>query len=251
MGDHVRHRTSAFSATLPTGEEGASTASSWSRPGRGRGWPASARRRTSTRPRASNPAPDKPSMETVMPRPMPERRDLRSAGGAYRDMQGSRVHHRENKLWMLQTPQRQAHPPAPRSRSPATSSRRASSAKRRPIGRVEPQAPRPAPDPTIDPKAERDLLAPACRPRPARPRARSCSTSEAARGGQRRPGAKCIPVPFEPLREEIHGTARRRGDPPPPRGMTSHAAVSGAAQWAALRLRFAGIDPRRRQGGRR
>ena len=193
----------------------ASTASSWSTPRARTWWPASARRRTSPRPRASESGADKPSMETVMPQAYAELVAICDRLEAhYRDMQDLEFTIEKNKLWMLQT------------RNGKRTARAALKiacdlveegviGEEEAIGRVEPQALDQLLHPTIDPKAERDLLASGLPASPGAASGEIVFTSEAAEA-VKKAGRKCILVRVETSPEDIHGNARRRGDPPPP-----------------------------------
>ena len=81
-----------------------STASSWSMLKGKTWWPASARRKTSRKKPASRRAPDKPSLEKLMPAAFRELVGIADRlEGHYRDMQDLEFTVEQGKLWMLQT----------------------------------------------------------------------------------------------------------------------------------------------------
>ncbi|WP_029031375.1 pyruvate, phosphate dikinase [Salinarimonas rosea] len=167
---------------------------------------------------------DKPSMETVMPQAYAELVAICDRLEAhYRDMQDLEFTIEKGKLWMLQT------------RNGKRTARAALKiacdlveegviAQQEAIGRVEPQALDQLLHPTIDPKAERDLLATGLPASPGAASGEIVFTSEAAEAA-RKAGRKCILVRVETSPEDIHGMHAAEAILTTRGGMTSHAAV--------------------------
>jgi pyruvate, orthophosphate dikinase len=167
---------------------------------------------------------DKPSMETAMPEPFSELvRIYKKLEHHYRDMQDLEFTVEQGKLWMLQT------------RSGKRTAKAALKiavelaedgliSQEEAITRVDPAALDQLLHPTIDPEAERKILATGL---PASPGAASgeivFSSDEAeALKGQ---GRKVILVRVETSPEDIHGMHAAEGILTTRGGMTSHAAV--------------------------
>ncbi|WP_372425439.1 pyruvate, phosphate dikinase [Salinarimonas chemoclinalis] len=167
---------------------------------------------------------DKPSMETVMPQAYAELVAICDRLEAhYRDMQDLEFTIEKNKLWMLQT------------RNGKRTARAALKiacdlveegviGEEEAIGRVEPQALDQLLHPTIDPKAERDLLASGLPASPGAASGEIVFTSEAAEA-VKKAGRKCILVRVETSPEDIHGMHAAEAILTTRGGMTSHAAV--------------------------
>ena len=167
---------------------------------------------------------DKPSMETVMPEAYAELVSICDRLEAhYRDMQDLEFTIEEGKLWMLQT------------RNGKRTARAALKiacdlveegviSEQEAIGRVEPQALDQLLHPTIDPKAERDLLATGLPASPGAASGEIVFTSEAAEA-VKKAGRKCILVRVETSPEDIHGMHAAEAILTTRGGMTSHAAV--------------------------
>ena len=154
----------------------------------------------------------------------------------YRDMQDIEFTVERGKLWMLQTPQRQAH-------------RQGGAADRRRHGERKPASDLAGGGARVDPASLDQLAASHHRPRPSasasadrrparlagrRLAARSCSPTtppSAKAAGQGHPGR------VETSPEDIHGMHAPKGILTTRGGMTSHAAVVGARHGQALRLR--------------
>ena len=167
---------------------------------------------------------DKPSMETAMPESYAEL--VRIYGileTHYRDMQDMEFTIESGKLWMLQT--RNGKRTAKAALKIAVDlAAEGLISREEAIGRVEPGALDQLLHPTIDPKAERKVIATGL---PASPGAAtgeivfSSEAAEAARKAQR----PCILVRIETSPEDIHGMHASEGILTTRGGMTSHAAV--------------------------
>ncbi|GGK21344.1 pyruvate, phosphate dikinase [Salinarimonas ramus] len=167
---------------------------------------------------------DKPSMETVMPQAYAELVAIcGKLEGHYRDMQDLEFTIEKGKLWMLQT------------RNGKRTARAALKiacdlveegviSEQEAVGRVEPQALDQLLHPTIDPKAERDLLASGLPASPGAASGEIVFTSEAAEA-VKKVGRKCILVRVETSPEDIHGMHAAEAILTTRGGMTSHAAV--------------------------
>ncbi|WP_349368095.1 pyruvate, phosphate dikinase [Salinarimonas sp.] len=167
---------------------------------------------------------DKPSMETVMPEAYAELVAICDRLEAhYRDMQDLEFTIEKGKLWMLQT------------RNGKRTARAALKiacdlveegviSEQEAVGRVEPQALDQLLHPTIDPKAERDLLATGLPASPGAASGEIVFTSEAAEA-VKKAGRKCILVRVETSPEDIHGMHAAEAILTTRGGMTSHAAV--------------------------
>ncbi|MGJ3262487.1 MAG: pyruvate, phosphate dikinase [Salinarimonas sp.] len=167
---------------------------------------------------------DKPSMETVMPQAYAELVAICDRLEAhYRDMQDLEFTIEKNKLWMLQTRNGK--------RTARAALRIACDlveegviSQEQAIGRVEPQALDQLLHPTIDPKAERDLLASGLPASPGAASGEIVFTSEAAEA-VKKAGRKSILVRVETSPEDIHGMHAAEAILTTRGGMTSHAAV--------------------------
>jgi pyruvate, orthophosphate dikinase len=167
---------------------------------------------------------DKPSMETAMPEPFSELvRIYKKLEHHYRDMQDLEFTVEQGKLWMLQT--RSGKRTAKAALKIAVElAEEGLISQEEAITRVDPAALDQLLHPTIDPEAERKILATGL---PASPGAASgeivFSSDEAeALKGQ---GRKVILVRVETSPEDIHGMHAAEGILTTRGGMTSHAAV--------------------------
>jgi len=167
---------------------------------------------------------DKPSMETVMPEVFAEfRRVTELLERHYRDMQDMEFTVERGKLWMLQTRNgKRATKAALRIAVEMAGENLITEAEA--VGRIEPASLNQLLHPTIDPKAERKVLATGL---PASPGAASgeivFSSDEA--NAQKNAGRKVILVRVETSPEDIHGMHASEGILTTRGGMTSHAAV--------------------------
>jgi pyruvate,orthophosphate dikinase len=165
-----------------------------------------------------------PAMEEVMPevfRQLAEVRNLLEKH--YRDMQDIEFTVQRSKLWMLQT--RNGKRTAPAALKIAVDMAKAGLITRREaVARIEPASLDQLLHPTLDPKAEKKILAKGL---PASPGAASgkvvFSAEEAEAKAQR--GEVVILVRIETSPEDIHGMHAARGILTARGGMTSHAAV--------------------------
>ncbi|MCC0805335.1 pyruvate, phosphate dikinase [Methylobacterium sp. W2] len=167
---------------------------------------------------------DKPSMERAMPESYAEL--VRIYGlleTHYRDMQDMEFTIESGKLWMLQTRNGKRTAKAAL-RIAVDLAAEGLITEEEAIGRVEPAALDQLLHPTIDPKAERKIIASGL---PASPGAATgeivfnSEDAEAARKAER----KCILVRIETSPEDIHGMHASEGILTTRGGMTSHAAV--------------------------
>ncbi|MDR7037465.1 pyruvate,orthophosphate dikinase [Methylobacterium sp. BE186] len=167
---------------------------------------------------------DKPSMECAMPESFAElTRIYGILENHYRDMQDMEFTIESGKLWMLQTRNGKRTAKAALKIAVDLASEGLISHEEA-IGRVEPGALDQLLHPTIDPKAERKVIASGL---PASPGAATgeivfnSEDAEAARKAER----KCILVRIETSPEDIHGMHAAEGILTTRGGMTSHAAV--------------------------
>ncbi|WP_132253854.1 pyruvate, phosphate dikinase [Methylobacterium segetis] len=167
---------------------------------------------------------DKPSMERAMPESFAElTRIYGILENHYRDMQDMEFTIESGKLWMLQTRNGKRTAKAALKIAVDLASEGLISHEEA-IGRVEPGALDQLLHPTIDPKAERKVIASGL---PASPGAATgeivfnSEDAEAARKAER----KCILVRIETSPEDIHGMHAAEGILTTRGGMTSHAAV--------------------------
>ncbi len=167
---------------------------------------------------------DKPSMERVMPDAY---RELVRIYGVleshYRDMQDMEFTVENGKLWMLQTRSGKRTAKAA-IRIAVDLAAEGVISQEEAVGRIEPAALDQLLHPTIDPKAERKILATGL---PASPGAASGAvvfSSEEAEAA-RKAGRKVILVRVETSPEDIHGMHAAEGILTTRGGMTSHAAV--------------------------
>ncbi|GEP05878.1 pyruvate, phosphate dikinase [Methylobacterium oxalidis] len=167
---------------------------------------------------------DKPSMERAMPESFAElTRIYGILEQHYRDMQDMEFTIESGKLWMLQTRNGKRTAKAALKIAVDLASEGLID-REEAIGRVEPAALDQLLHPTIDPKAERKVIAAGL---PASPGAATgeivfnSEDAEAARKAER----KCILVRIETSPEDIHGMHAAEGILTTRGGMTSHAAV--------------------------
>ncbi|MEA1832773.1 pyruvate, phosphate dikinase [Methylobacterium durans] len=167
---------------------------------------------------------DKPSMERAMPESFAElTRIYGILENHYRDMQDMEFTIESGKLWMLQTRNGKRTAKAALKIAVDLASEGLISHQEA-IGRVEPGALDQLLHPTIDPKAERKVIAAGL---PASPGAATgeivfnSEDAEAAKKAER----KCILVRIETSPEDIHGMHAAEGILTTRGGMTSHAAV--------------------------
>ncbi len=167
---------------------------------------------------------DKPSMETAMPGSFAElARIYAILEGHYRDMQDMEFTIEKGKLWMLQTRSGKRTAKAAL-RIAVDLAGEGLITRQEAIGRIDPGALDQLLHPTIDPKAERTVIASGL---PASPGAASgeivfnSEDAEAHRKAER----KCILVRIETSPEDIHGMHASEGILTTRGGMTSHAAV--------------------------
>ncbi|WP_238296068.1 pyruvate, phosphate dikinase, partial [Methylobacterium soli] len=167
---------------------------------------------------------DKPSMERAMPESFAElTRIYGILEKHYRDMQDMEFTIESGKLWMLQTRNGKRTAKAAL-RIAVDLTNEALITREEAIGRVEPGALDQLLHPTIDPKAERKVIASGL---PASPGAATgeivfnSEDAEAAKKAER----KCILVRIETSPEDIHGMHASEGILTTRGGMTSHAAV--------------------------
>jgi pyruvate,orthophosphate dikinase len=167
---------------------------------------------------------DKPSMEKAMPAAFKE---LTRIYGAlekhYRDMQDLEFTVEQGKLWMLQTRNGKRTAKAALRIAVELANEKLST-REEAVARIEPMSLDQLLHPTIDPKAERNIIATGL---PASPGAASgeivFSSDEAAR--LKADGKKVILVRVETSPEDIHGMHAAEGILTTRGGMTSHAAV--------------------------
>ena len=167
---------------------------------------------------------DKPSMESVLPKAYAElTRIYNKLERHYRDMQDLEFTVEQGKLWMLQTRSGKRTAKAALRIAVELASEGLIS-KQEAITRVDPASLDQLLHPTIDPKAQRDVIATGL---PASPGAAGgeivFSPDEAAH--QKSDGRKVILVRAETSPEDIHGMHAAEGILTTRGGMTSHAAV--------------------------
>ncbi|MHC2108126.1 pyruvate, phosphate dikinase [Methylobacterium sp. CM6246] len=167
---------------------------------------------------------DKPSMEKAMPESYAELTRIYGILEAhYRDMQDMEFTIEKGKLWMLQTRNGKRTAKAAL-RIAVDLAGEGLISREEAIGRVEPSALDQLLHPTIDPKADRKVIASGL---PASPGAATgeivfnSEDAEALRKAER----KCILVRIETSPEDIHGMHAAEGILTTRGGMTSHAAV--------------------------
>ena len=167
---------------------------------------------------------DKPSMETALPQVFAEfRHTTELLEKHYRDMQDMEFTVESGKLWMLQT--RNGKRTARASlRIAVEMANNGLISREEAVARIEPASLDQLLHPTIDPKAERKVVATGL---PASPGAASgeivfnSDDAETAKAA----GRKCILVRLETSPEDIHGMHAAEGILTTRGGMTSHAAV--------------------------
>jgi pyruvate, orthophosphate dikinase len=167
---------------------------------------------------------DKPSMETVMPEAY---RELCRIYGIlekhYRDMQDMEFTVEKGKLWMLQTRNGKRTAKAALRIAVDLASEGLISQEEA-VNRVDPGALDQLLHPTIDPKAERRILATGLPASPGAASGEIVFTSEDAEAAKKA-GRKVILVRVETSPEDIHGMHAAEGILTTRGGMTSHAAV--------------------------
>ncbi|HYF54312.1 MAG TPA: pyruvate, phosphate dikinase [Salinarimonas sp.] len=167
---------------------------------------------------------DKPSMEVAMPEAYAEL--VRIYGlleRHYRDMQDMEFTVETGKLWMLQTRNgKRTAKAALRIAVDLASEGLITQAEA--VGRVDPASLDQLLHPTIDPKAERTILATGLPASPGAAAGEVVFSSEDAEAA-RKAGRKCILVRVETSPEDIHGMHAAEGILTTRGGMTSHAAV--------------------------
>jgi pyruvate,orthophosphate dikinase len=167
---------------------------------------------------------DKPSMETVMPEAY---RELCRIYGVlekhYRDMQDMEFTVEKGKLWMLQTRNGKRTAKAALRIAVDLASEGLISQEEA-VNRVDPGALDQLLHPTIDPKAERRILATGLPASPGAASGEIVFTSEDAEAAKKA-GRKVILVRVETSPEDIHGMHAAEGILTTRGGMTSHAAV--------------------------
>jgi pyruvate,orthophosphate dikinase len=167
---------------------------------------------------------DKPSMETAMPEAFAELTRIYSIlEKHYRDMQDMEFTVEQGKLWMLQTRNGKRTARAAL-RIAVELANEGLISRRDAVSRVEPASLDQLLHPTIDPQAQRDVIATGL---PASPGAAAgeivFSSDEAAK--LQAEGRKVILVRIETSPEDIHGMHAAQGILTTRGGMTSHAAV--------------------------
>ena len=167
---------------------------------------------------------DKPSMEKAMPDSFAEL--VRIYGileGHYRDMQDMEFTIEKGKLWMLQTRNGKRTAKAAL-RIAVDLAGEGLISRQEAIGRVDPAALDQLLHPTIDPKAERKVIASGLPASPGAATGEIVFNSEDAEA-HRKAERKCILVRIETSPEDIHGMHASEGILTTRGGMTSHAAV--------------------------
>ena len=167
---------------------------------------------------------DKPSMETAMPESFAElTRIYGILEKHYRDMQDMEFTIESGKLWMLQTRSGKRTAKAAL-RIAVELAGEGLITREEAVGRVEPAALDQLLHPTIDPKAERKVIASGLPASPGAATGEIVFNSEAAETA-RKAGRPCILVRIETSPEDIHGMHASEGILTTRGGMTSHAAV--------------------------
>ncbi|WP_430911921.1 pyruvate, phosphate dikinase [Methylobacterium sp. sgz302541] len=167
---------------------------------------------------------DKPSMETAMPESFAElTRIYGILEKHYRDMQDMEFTIESGKLWMLQTRSGKRTAKAAL-RIAVELAGEGLITREEAVGRVEPAALDQLLHPTIDPKAERKVIASGLPASPGAATGEIVFNSEAAEAA-RKAGRPCILVRIETSPEDIHGMHASEGILTTRGGMTSHAAV--------------------------
>lgn len=167
---------------------------------------------------------DKPSMEKAMPESFAElTRIYGILEGHYRDMQDMEFTIEKGKLWMLQTRNGKRTAKAAL-RIAVDLAAEGLISRDEAIGRVEPSALDQLLHPTIDPKADRKVIATGLPASPGAATGEIVFNSEDAES-HRKAERKCILVRVETSPEDIHGMHAAEGILTTRGGMTSHAAV--------------------------
>ena len=167
---------------------------------------------------------DKPSMEKAMPESFAElTRIYGILESHYRDMQDMEFTIEKGKLWMLQTRNGKRTAKAAL-RIAVDLAGEGLISREEAIGRVEPGALDQLLHPTIDPKAERKVIASGLPASPGAATGEIVFNSEDAEA-HRKAERKCILVRIETSPEDIHGMHAAEGILTTRGGMTSHAAV--------------------------
>jgi pyruvate,orthophosphate dikinase len=165
-----------------------------------------------------------PAMEEVMPAVFAELNRVRGLLEAhYRDMQDLEFTVQQSKLWMLQT--RNGKRTAPAALKIAVDMCNAGLIDRREaVARIEPASLDQLLHPTLDPKAEKKILAKGLPASPGAASGKVVFTAEEAEARAQR-GDAVILVRIETSPEDIHGMHAAKGILTARGGMTSHAAV--------------------------
>ncbi|GBU18736.1 MULTISPECIES: pyruvate, phosphate dikinase [Methylobacterium] len=167
---------------------------------------------------------EKPSMERAMPESFSElTRIYGLLEKHYRDMQDMEFTIESGKLWMLQTRNGKRTAKAAL-RIAVELAGEGLISREEAVGRVEPGALDQLLHPTIDPKAERKVIASGLPASPGAASGEIVFSSEAAEAA-RKAGRPCILVRIETSPEDIHGMHAAEGILTTRGGMTSHAAV--------------------------
>ncbi len=167
---------------------------------------------------------DKPSMETALPQVFAEfRHTTQLLEKHYRDMQDMEFTVESGKLWMLQT--RSGKRTARASlRIAVEMANDGLISREEAVARIEPASLDQLLHPTIDPKAERTIVATGLPASPGAASGEIVFNSDDAEAGKAA-GRKCILVRLETSPEDIHGMHAAEGILTTRGGMTSHAAV--------------------------
>jgi pyruvate,orthophosphate dikinase len=165
-----------------------------------------------------------PAMEEVMPEVFQQLLDIRQRLEThYRDMQDIEFTVQQSKLWMLQT--RNGKRTAPAALKVAVDLCRAGLIdQREAVRRIEPASLDQLLHPTLDPKAERKVLAKGLPASPGAASGKVVFTAEEAESLSAK-GQNAILVRIETSPEDIHGMHAAKGILTARGGMTSHAAV--------------------------
>jgi pyruvate,orthophosphate dikinase len=166
----------------------------------------------------------RPSLETVMPAAFAEFvRVSQLLEKHYRDMQDLEFTIEDGKLWMLQTRSGKRTTKAAL-RIAVEMAQEGLITQDEAVARIEPGALDQLLHPTIDPKAERRVIATGLPASPGAAAGEVVFSSEAAEAAKKA-GRKCILVRVETSPEDIHGMHAAEGILTTRGGMTSHAAV--------------------------
>ncbi len=167
---------------------------------------------------------DRPSLEKALPEAFAEFvRVSQLLEKHYRDMQDLEFTIEAGKLWMLQTRSGKRTTKAAL-RIAVEMAKEGLITEKEAVGRIEPGALDQLLHPTIDPKAERRVIATGLPASPGAAAGEIVFSSEAAEAAKKA-GRKCILVRVETSPEDIHGMHAAEGILTTRGGMTSHAAV--------------------------